>query len=472
MAELEAVLDLLRCPACHAELVIDGASALVCSDRECGAQYPVAGDLPWLYRDVAGSRAQWAAKLQHFRAARLAEWTELDASLACEDLLDSTRERLTRQRAGAERLAEQLFGLLAPFGFSQAEAGGGGSADPATMLQDRIPSAQHVTSYLETAFRDWVWGDAELRETLDLAMPLFAGLEAGTSILVLGGGAGRFAWELAAAHPESRVVQLDLNPVLSRIATEVARGGEVSLVELPRFPLSVEDAAVDQTLSAPDRAAKGSVTYLLGDVFAPPFAPEAFDRVVAPWVVDILPEAFPGLARRIGGLVAPGGRFVGFGPLSFESQAPADRFTPEEMVEVLERAGFEIDAAGTEQVGYLHSPHGMDRRGEEIFAFSAIKRGAIEPPPPFHLHPEWLRDGRLAIPEDPRFDTMRAEKTFDVEILKSIDGRASIEDLVVILSSRYGLAPDRCRNTILRFFVRWLESGEGAEGAEGASGLG
>ena len=97
----------------------------------------------------------------------------------------------------------------------------------------------------------------------------------------------------------------------------------------------------------------------------------------------------------------------------------------------------------------------------------AKTQNPIEAPPTFHLHPEWLRDGRIPIPEDPRFDTLRAEKTFDVEILKSIDGRASIEDLVVILSSRYGLAPDRCRNTILRFFVRWIEMGEGESASTG-----
>ena len=52
------------------------------------------------------------------------------------------------------------------------------------------------------------------------------------------------------------------------------------------------------------------------------------------------------------------------------------------------------------------------------------------------------------------------ERTFDVEILKCIDGRASIEDIVVILSSRYGLAPDRCRNTVNRFFGRLIEGDE------------
>ena len=56
------------------------------------------------------------------------------------------------------------------------------------------------------------------------------------------------------------------------------------------------------------------------------------------------------------------------------------------------------------------------------------------------------------------FERQRAERTFDLEILKCIDGRASIEDIVETLSRRYGLEPDRCRNTVDRFFSRTIEA--------------
>ena len=95
--------------------------------------------------------------------------------------------------------------------------------------------------------------------------------------------------------------------------------------------------------------------------------------------------------------------------------------------------------------------------GEEIFVFSATLRERRPIEDDFAFYPEWMTDGTQAIPNSPAFEQMRAERTFDVEILKCIDGRASIEDIVVALSSRFGLEPDRCRNIINRFFTRSVE---------------
>ena len=438
--------ELVRCPACGAGISAGDAS-LDCPS--CGAVYPIHAGIPWLYRDVAGSRSQWAAKLQRFRTELLADLDDLDAAVARDDLVDSTRERLSRQRSGLERFGEQVMTLLAPFAFEHGEAG-------AVLPTDRIPSAQHVTSYLETAHRDWGWGQAEIDETLALAAPLVG--EGASKILVLGGGAGRFAWELARRAPDAKVVQLDLNPLLTRIGALASAGESIALTELPRFPLSVEDAVVDHALAAPEASANPPL-FLLGDAFAPPFEDETFDLLVTPWFLDIVPEAFPGLAARLARRLAPGGRWVGFGPLSFERQGPADRLTPEEVADVLEASGWEVLQAGTETVQYLHSPHAMPRRNEEIFAFEARRPEALGDVAPFAFYPAWMTDPRQPIPADPRFESMRAERIFDVEILKCIDGRTTIEDLVVILASQYGLAEDRCRATIERFFARWFEDG-------------
>ena len=100
---------------------------------------------------------------------------------------------------------------------------------------------------------------------------------------------------------------------------------------------------------------------------------------------------------------------------------------------------------------------------EEVFAFEAKRPEALGDVTPFSFYPAWMTDPRKPIPADPRFENLRAERIFDVEILKCIDGRTTIEDLVVILASQYGLAEDRCRATVERFFARWFED-EGAAG--------
>jgi hypothetical protein len=95
-------------------------------------------------------------------------------------------------------------------------------------IVDGIPSQQHVTSYLETAFRDWVWGENEIRETAEAVLPLIADSSEDDRgpgrVLVLGGGAGRFSLELSKTGAFASVTQLDLNPLLTRIGSLMARG--------------------------------------------------------------------------------------------------------------------------------------------------------------------------------------------------------------------------------------------------------
>ena len=449
----------MRCPACRARL--SGAASedaergsggeFVCTG--CGVSYPVVDGIPWLYRDVRGSRAQWAAKLQQFRTDLLAEHAELESATQLEDSLPSTRERLTQKKAGLERFGQQVFGLLEPFAFAHSEAGGG-------LPRERIPSQQHVTSYLDTAFRDWAWGEREIQETLAEILPSIATKSPESKALVLGGGAGRFSVELARSERVGSVSQLDLNPLLTRIGALAQRGETVSLTEIPRFPRSLDDVAVDHALRAPSSSGRGegAVHFLLGDAFAPPFESESFDLLVTPWFIDILPESFRSVARRLGALLSIGGQWLSFGPLSFESVGEPDRMSPVEMAEALDAAGFEVVETRLVRVDYLHSPHDMARRGEEIFVFSATRRRAVSAEKEFSFYPDWMTDGTLSIPAIPEFERRRAEHTFDLEILKCIDGRISIEEVVATLSSRYGLEPDRCRNTVNRFFSRILEA--------------
>ncbi|MCP4905289.1 MAG: hypothetical protein GY910_09940 [bacterium] len=81
---------------------------------------------------------------------------------------------------------------------------------------ERLPRRQHVSSDLDTAFRDWYWGEKEIQETLDKIEPLLDGVGEASTTLVLGGGCGRFSYELARRGDGGAVVQLDLNPLLTR----------------------------------------------------------------------------------------------------------------------------------------------------------------------------------------------------------------------------------------------------------------
>jgi SAM-dependent methyltransferase/uncharacterized protein YbaR (Trm112 family) len=449
MAETRLLPPMARCPRCGGALESGDDDSIVCGG--CRTVHPVFDGIPWLYRDVAGSRSQWASKLQQLQGEIRGELELLDRAAASGDRMESTLDRLQRLRSGTERLGRQVFSLLEPFAFAFSEITPG-------LPRDRIPSRQHFSSYLETAFRDWCWGEDEIQTSLGTIEPLLGGDPKGRHVLVLGGGAGRLAYELSRLGDWGSVVQLDINPLLTRVGSLLTRGTSLTLTEIPRMPMGLAHVAVDQSLARPGPAPTSPLHFLIGDAFAPPFAPGSFDLLLTPWFVDILPESFARVARRLNGLLAAGGAWVDFGPLSFESLPLEERYTREEMDEALVAAGMEVETSELRRVPYLHSPHGMPRRSEEILVFRAVQRAASPIEEDFAFYPDWMTDPDESVPALPAFEEMRNDRTFDLEILRCIDGRSSINQIVDTLSARYSLPRDRCENAVSRFFARCVES--------------
>ena len=222
--------------------------------------------------------------------------------------------------------------LLAPLELEQRSA----SYETYLALRTRLPPDQGLTTYYPNIHRDWCWGDTENDasfETLAAALRDVPPRRA----LVLGAGAGRLAYDLHQRTTAAVTVALDFNPLLSIVADTVARGRAIELYEFPIAPRA--DAAVLRTLSAPAPARAGLV-FVLADAHRPPFRRGAFDTVVTPWLVDILPERFDVLCARVNALLGDGGSWLNFGSLSFHHADPAARYGLDECRAAFEENGF------------------------------------------------------------------------------------------------------------------------------------
>lgn len=437
----------VRCPACAATLEAV-AEEYECS--ACRARYPVHAGIPWLFRDVASSRSQWSAKQRRFETCAENDLSAWQEALRRSDLLGTTRCRLERAIEGTRARVHEVRGLLDPFVLA-------GEAPRAELPKDRIPSPQHFGSYFDTIFRDWAWGEEEVVATTELVRSQLPESLNAARVLVIGGGAGRLACEMTRFSGVSEVVQLDINPLLTRIGAELSRGADVTLTELPLFPRGVDHVAVPHRLQPPLEL-PSPPCFLLGDAFSPPFEVQSFDVLVTPWFIDIVPEDFRSLSRRFNQLLVPGGSWLSFGPLSFESQPVAQRYTPEEIAESLEAAGMRVDSQALVRVAYQHSPHGMPKRSEDILSFQATKIASADTPEDFHFYPPWMLDASRPVPAFGDWQRMHHEKVFDVQILALIDGRASIQDIVKRLSHDFGIPVDQCGAVVNRFFQRFIES--------------
>ena len=273
----------LACPRCEQSLRQYPDRSWGCG--ACGLGFPSLLDVPCLFAEPAATLTEWRGRLQ-FSLEKLAhEAAQLQTELQNPRLRPLTRDRLTLlNRATLDQL-KRLRELLSPLAIHQAQA----ALATHLALQTRLPGDQGLTTYDQNIHRDWGWGDEENEATLRLVGGALPGREAVDSLLVLGSGAGRLAYDLHQEYAIGLTLALDFNPLLTLVARRAVAGEITELWEFPLAPRTLAENAVLRELVAPELVREG-FHLLLGDALRPPLAAGSFDVIVTPWFVDILPE--------------------------------------------------------------------------------------------------------------------------------------------------------------------------------------
>jgi SAM-dependent methyltransferase len=435
--------DLLACPRCDAPLAEAGA-AWRCAG--CDVDFPRVAGIPWLFAEPSAALGEWRGRL-HFSLQRLErERQQTAAALASPALRPATRTRLENLERATRDHGERLRALLAPLELEQQSA----SYETYLALRTRLPADQGLTTYYSNIHRDWCWGDAENDASFEaLAAALHEAPP--TRALVLGAGAGRLAYDLHRRTTAGVTVALDFNPLLSIVADSVTRGQAIELYEFPIAPR--RDAAVLRTLAAPEPARPGLV-FVLADAHRPPFRRGAFDAVVTPWVVDILPERFDMLCARVNALLADGGRWLNFGSLSFHDPDPAARYGLDECRAALEENGFGDVRVEEREIPYLSSPASRHARRERIVSWSACKHRDVKKVPRYHALPEWLVRGTEPVPLDDAFRSQAAATRIHAFLMSLIDGRRSIKDMAKLIVEQHLMTAAEAEPTLRSFFIK------------------
>jgi hypothetical protein len=439
----DALRAVLACPRCDAPLAEAGA-AWRCAG--CDVEFPRVAGIPWLFAEPNAALGEWRGRL-HFSLQKLErDRQKVVAALATPSLRAATRLRLEALEHATRDHGERLRALLAPLDVEQRSA----SYETYLALRTRLPSDQGLTTYYTNIHRDWCWGTAEndasfaaLGASLHDAPPSRA--------LVLGAGAGRLAYDLHTRTAAALTVALDFNPLLSLVADKVTRGETIALYEFPIAPRG--DAAVLRTLSAPAPARAGLV-FVLGDAHRPPFRRGAFDTVVTPWLVDILPERFDLLCARVNALLGDGGRWLNFGSLSFHEPDPAGRYGVDECRAVLEENGFGDVRMEEHELPYLSSPASRHSRRERIVSWSARKQRDVKKIPRYHALPEWLVRGTDPVPLDDAFRGQAAATRIHAFLMSMIDGRRSIKDMAKLIVEQRLMTAAEAEPALRSFFLK------------------
>ena len=414
-------------------------------------RFPAARSIPWLFAEPGAALGEWRGRL-HFSLQRNdRDEKQLRATLERPDLRDTTRARLTPLAAATADHGRRLRELLAPLEIERTPA----SIETHLALRTRLPAEQGLTTYYANVHRDWSWGDEENEASFRILESAMGGTAPGR-VLVLGAGAGRLAYDLHTRTAATLTVALDFNPLLMLLAQRVARGERIELYEFPIAPRSAADQAVLRTLAAPAPARDGFAC-VLGDAHRPPFRRGAFDTVITPWLVDILPEQFETLCARINALLSPSGRWLNFGSLSFHVPDAAARFGLEECAEVIEENGFAAPMISEHEIPYLCSPASRHGRRERVVAWCAAKQRDVKKLPRYEALPDWIVRGTEPVPLVESFRVQALSTRIHAFIMSLIDGRRSLKDIAKTIVEQRLMEPHEAEAAIRSFLMKMYD---------------
>ena len=448
MNETAALVELLACPRCDQRLATQG-DALRCAG--CRIDFPMVASIPWLFAEPDAALGEWRGRLHYSLLRAEHERDELRKTLGRDDLRAVTRARLELNARALEDHGRRLGALLAPL----AIGGQSASVETHLALRTRLPIDQGLTTYYPNLHRDWSWGDEENAASLEIVDGALGDGAAGR-VLVLGAGSGRLAYDVHRRWTPGITVALDFNPLLMIVAQRVARGERIGLYEFPLAPRTAADVAVLRELAAPEPAPAG-FHCVLADAHRPPFARGSFDTVVTPWLVDILPERFEVMCARINTLLAPGGRWLNFGSLSFHVPDAASRFSVEECAAVIEENGFAAPRVAEKEIPYLCSPASRHGRRERVVAWRADKTENVKKVPRHEALPDWLVRGADPVPLLEPFRVQAVSTRVHAFIMTLIDGRRTLKDIAKVLVEQRLMNEHEAEPAIRSFLIKMYE---------------
>ena len=445
--------SILSCPTCNGNLHSLQDNRLQC--RLCSKEYFNFQGAPWLFPAPDQALGFWRDNLRLLVQQIDSEVSAIKKCCDQPDVLNSQKQRLKKWAEAKKEFARSLERILSPLSSPSNP-----SIDVSVALRDTIPMTQRLGSYLDNVFRDWSWGDenGENKVCLDILLELLKDKKSPEKLLVLGAGACRLSYDLHRAKKIGQTLVSDINPLYLLLAQEIIRGETKSLHEFPFSPVNGKSFFVRRELKSPE-AIKENFHFVFADGMNPPFQKEAFDCVLTPWFIDIVPQDPRTLFRRFNFLLQPGGCWINFGSCYFNHPDYARRYSPEDILDIAEESGFKIHLTLNRKIPYLQNPASGYGRIEQTLSFLAEKVRDVDPPPRYVYLPEWLLDSSMPIPQNPVFTQFAAVHGFYTQVVSAIDGQTSLEALAKTLGPKYGLTEKDAINSFGRFLTKIYETG-------------
>jgi hypothetical protein len=378
--------------------------------------------------------------------------SDLDEQLKHPALLALTRKRLEKFRAANDAHHKTLGKLFAPLGVHSISF-----TEYSQYLRDRRSGHMLVQGY-EHLFKDWAWGGEETAALLEVAKRSLGGELGFERVLTLGAGACRLPYDLHRWLKPALSLSVDVNPFPLSCARRVIQGEALELLEFPTVPRDLDSFAVKSTLRCPDPIGDG-FEFLCHDVQEWAFAEAQFDLVVTPWFIDAVPMATPRLFALINQALTKNGTWLNVGPIGFNKRMLARYYSREEVLSLVEAAGFEIVTTEFTPLPYFHNPRSGHWRTEHVLAFAARKKNEVvlgEGPDPPAI-PDWAGDTTRPVRVSLPAEELKKSFAFCLDLLGRLPQGRSIRDLAKAMASKHGLTEAQAEHVIRGTLLQWLD---------------
>ncbi len=450
-------IDSLACPACDhskANIVIQ-AEKLRCT--QCGTEFPLykCGEqtIPWVFEQPNLNLLEWKARLNGFLHLNQQSQLRLKEAQKDKRLSKTGQKRISKLLNATKQQVEQVLELLSPLNLTENTEHLNNSINT---LQSKVPKVQGLDSYYDNIFRDWSWENGENLQLLDAIDNVLEDYKQLGKVLTIGAGAGRLSYDIHQKYSPNYSILLDINPLLLFSACQAIQGNKFTLNEFPIAPLNKDSFFAEQLCCAPEDV-KQNIYYMFGDGMNPPFKPKSFDTIVTPWLLDIIPQNLKDYIPRINEYLAIGGTWLNTGSLAFFHKNQAWCYSEEEVIELLEKNGFEILSAKRSSIQYMHSPLSAHGRMENVFTFHAKKIKDVVIPPKYEYLPDWIKVPSKSIPKQYEQEIGSSEHLLQAQVLGAIDGVRSIEQIGELVAKQYNLQINEAIHAIRRILVDYFE---------------
>lgn len=446
--------SLLCCPVLRHSLRSRDGNFVAETGNATAINYPTVDGIPWLFPDPQHTLHEWRARsfalLNHLEG----EIADLRSSAdEAESKLAKVRiENLRRLKICQFEFLKKTLEPLKP-----GKVGQRGALEKSHAFGYRLPLRQGLLGYFPNLIRDWsIQFENENKVSFDAitaAMPANP-----NSILVLGAGGSRLAYDVAKAYPAATVVAFDLNPVLLLAACSLNRGKSAQAVEFSISPKNPTNPGQITTLEAKQGPAP-NLHFVFGDVYHLPFLSESFDVCVTPWLIDILPRHVDCILASIASILKPTGRWLNFGSFRFDFADPVENISQEELSERSLRFGLSQNTQTQLEIPYLQSNFDAHRRYETVSMGSWDKTGepTIAAPTPIDDRAAWLQNTKLPIPALQVFQSSSATHAVMALVLSLVDGRKSLSEIASVIATEHGMTSEDAVEATASFFDRFLK---------------